>query len=348
MTLIDYIILGQGLAGSFLGYALISRQKSVLIFDTDYPNTASKVAAGIFNPITGQRMVLSWNAHRIFPFIDHYYRVLETVLNKRFYFPIGIYKPFQETRDLNDWMGKSSESFFIPFIKNIHQEGLYGHIIKDVCGGIELNQAGYVDTNSLLSAFKIFFENKKSYIVEKFDQTSLNLYEDKVIYHDYSAKKVIFCEGPSVVHNNYFNWLPFALVKGEILTLDVGELPEKVISKDIFLLPLGGTVARAGSTYERVDTSLKITVEAKHHIKKKLTSLLINDFKIIDQKVGIRPATKDRRPLMGLHPDSKLIGLFNGLGTKGVTLGPYYANQFADFIVFNRKFDREADLRRYI
>jgi glycine oxidase len=348
MPEIDYIIVGQGLAGSFLGYSLISRQKRIVIFDSGAENTASKVAAGIFNPVTGQRMALSWNAHKIFPFIDRYYRELEEVLGKRFYFPIGIYKPFQDIKDLNDWMGRSTDSAYLPFIKKIHHRGLFGHIIRDASGGIELNHSGFVNTNILLLAFKSFFEKKKSYIELKFNQNSLYLNDGRVSYNDYAASKVIFCEGPSVVSNKYFNWLPFGLVKGEILTLELGHLPEKVISKDIFLLPAGNQLAKAGSTYDRDDTSVNITAEAKNYLTKKLTSLLRNGFNIIDQQAGIRPATKDRRPFMGLHPESKLIGLFNGLGTKGVTLGPYYANQFADFLVFNKNFDEEADLGRYI
>jgi glycine oxidase len=348
MPEIDYIIVGQGLAGSFLGYSLIKRKKKILIFDTGEANTSSKIAAGIFNPITGQRMALTWNAHRIFPYLDQYYKELEAVFNERFYFPIGIYKPLLDAKDHNDWMGRSSDSNYMPFIKKIHHESRYGHLINDICGGIELNNSGYVNTIILLSAFKRFFENKKSYFQEKFNQNSLYLYGERASYNDYAASKVIFCEGPSVVHNNYFNWLPFGFVKGEILTLNLDLLPDQIISKDIFILPIEGSMAKAGSTYDWNDPGVEITREAKNYLVKKLTSLLKIGFEVVGQQAGIRPATKDRRPFMGLHPRTKLIGLFNGLGTKGVSLGPYYSEQFADFLVFNKNFDEEVDLRRYI
>lgn len=174
----------------------------------------------------------------------------------------------------------------------------------------------------------------------------LNLADQEVIYKDLRAKKAIFCEGAAVVKNNYFNWLPFGLVKGEIITLKMDLLPELIISKDIFLLPVKGA-AKAGSTYDRNNIDANITGGARDYLVKKLKELLKNKFEVVGQQAGIRPGTKDRRPFMGLHPQTKLIGLFNGLGTKGVSLGPYCSDQFADFLVFNKEFDQEADLHRY-
>lgn len=345
---IDYIIVGQGLAGSFLGYSLINLNKKVLIFDSGEENTSSKVAAGIFNPITGQRMALSWNAHKIFPYIDSYYRELERVLKYKFYFPIGIYKPFAQAKDQNDWMGRSTDSSYAPFIKDIFFNSRYAPLIQDSYGGIELHHSGYVNTNVLLRSFNKFFRKKNAFIRQRFDQNALNLYDDHVEYRSHVSQKVIFCEGPTVVQNKYFKNLPFGLVKGEILTVKINQLPDLIISKDIFVLPIGGSMARVGSTYDRDNLNTNITEEAKKYLVKKLNSLLKRGFEVVGQQAGLRPATKDRRPFVGLHPEKKPIGLFNGLGTKGVSLGPYYADQFANFLVFNNKIDEEADLQRYI
>ena len=42
---------------------------------------------------------------------------------------------------------------------------------------------------------------------------------------------------------------------------------------------------------------------------------------------GVRPTVKDRRPLVGTHSGLNSIHILNGLGTRGVMLGPYLANQ---------------------
>ena len=60
--MLDYIIVGQGLAGTHLGFELESRGKSIRIIDNNFKNSSSKVAGGMFNPITGRNMVKTWKA----------------------------------------------------------------------------------------------------------------------------------------------------------------------------------------------------------------------------------------------------------------------------------------------
>jgi hypothetical protein len=43
-------------------------------------------------------------------------------------------------------------------------------------------------------------------------------------WQDISAKKIIFCEGYHAIHNPWFNYLPFQLAKGEILTLTAKQI----------------------------------------------------------------------------------------------------------------------------
>ncbi|HEX6222999.1 MAG TPA: FAD-dependent oxidoreductase, partial [Chryseolinea sp.] len=74
---IDFIIVGQGLAGSALALQLLKRGKKILVIDRVVPNTASRVAVGLFNPITGRHMIKTWMADKIFPYLHHFYRDAE-------------------------------------------------------------------------------------------------------------------------------------------------------------------------------------------------------------------------------------------------------------------------------
>jgi S-adenosylmethionine synthetase len=56
---------------------------------------------------------------------------------------------------------------------------------------------------------------------------------------------------------------------------------------------------------------------------KKLEELVSFPFQIISQEWGMRPTTRDRKPIMGAHPEDPSVIIFNGLGTKGVSLSPY-------------------------
>ncbi|HBA65740.1 MAG TPA: FAD-dependent oxidoreductase, partial [Methylococcaceae bacterium] len=55
---IDFLIVGQGLAGSLLAFELIQRNAQVMVVDDGREN-ASEVAAGLINPVTGIRLVKS-------------------------------------------------------------------------------------------------------------------------------------------------------------------------------------------------------------------------------------------------------------------------------------------------
>ena len=73
----DYAIVGQGLAGTQLAWRLFQRGKRVVLIDRDEAVTASKAAAGLVNPITGQRINLSWRLHEFLPVALEFYRYVE-------------------------------------------------------------------------------------------------------------------------------------------------------------------------------------------------------------------------------------------------------------------------------
>ena len=70
-------------------------------------------------------------------------------------------------------------------------------------------------------------------------------------------------------------------------------------------------------------------------------------YKIVDQEAGIRPATLDRRPFLGVHPEFERLLMFNGFGTKGVSLMPYFSVKFCDFLSNDKELPEEVNINRY-
>ncbi|HMC99901.1 MAG TPA: FAD-dependent oxidoreductase, partial [Ferruginibacter sp.] len=70
-------------------------------------------------------------------------------------------------------------------------------------------------------------------------------------------------------------------------------------------------------------------------------------FKIVDHYAGIRPATLERRPFVGLHPHQPNIGILNGMGTKGCSLAPFFAKQLVDHLLHNQPITPEASVSRF-
>ena len=73
---IDYLIIGQGISGTWLSYYLQKEQKSFIIIDNNFSNSPSRIAAGIINPVTGRRHVEVWLADEIITFANSAYTAL--------------------------------------------------------------------------------------------------------------------------------------------------------------------------------------------------------------------------------------------------------------------------------
>lgn len=350
MKKVDYIIVGQGLAGTILALSLLKRNKSIVLIDDETISSASKVAAGLYNPIVFKRLVKSWLADDLLPFMDSFYPEMENFLGSKFYYPKRILKPFSEEQEKTLWFKKTDEPIGRYLNKIIYSDDLNG-IVFNPLGISEVLHAGNLDTNKFLSSFRNYLKSNALLIEEKFHPDLLLIGENSISYTDCSAQKIIFCEGYACVENPFFNWLPFKLTKGEIIIIKLSDehvIPsEIVINKAVYVLPLGNNTYKVGATYEWEDLSENPTEKGKSDLIGKLNKVLKLPFEVIDHQAGIRPTVSDRRPLIGLHTEHPRLGVFNGLGTKGVMLAPYFANQFVDFLLNGTPLDNEVNINRF-
>ncbi|MES2592913.1 MAG: FAD-binding oxidoreductase [Bacteroidota bacterium] len=352
-TKVNYIIVGQGLAGTILAHTLLKQNKSVLIIDAAGYSNTSKIAAGLYNPLVFKRLVKSWLADDLIPFMDDFYRDAEKLLNEKFYFKKQIVKLFAEEQEKVLWLKKSTEEVGKYLSKTIADDFLMD-IIHNPLGSSEVINSGNLNTAAFLDAFRNYFKTNNQLLEEKFEYDQLSITEDSVSYKNFTADKLIFCEGYKSLDNPYFKWLPFKLTKGEILIVKIPLLSgketdysEKVINKGVFILPLGNDTYKVGATYEWEDLTEQPTEKGKAYLIDKLEKVLKVPFEIIGHQAGIRPTVNDRRPLIGIHPAHKSLGIFNGMGTKGVMLAPYFAKHFVDFLENNMPLEKEVDIARF-
>lgn len=342
----DFMIVGQGLAGSVMAYTLLKRGCRVLVLDSRTQPAASSVAAGLYNPVTGRKMVKTWLADTLFPFLEKFYAQVADDTQTPSLHALPIYRPFLSIEDQNDWMGKSSNNAFGFFVQHVASESRYGKDVHDPFGGLELQHCGYLDTISLVDSIRNMLTQQGSYRAVPFDYAELQVGDDEVTYQQLKAKRIIFCEGPAGVRNPFFNWLPFRPVKGEILRIATERPVERIYNRGVFVLPTG-EFCKVGATYDHQELNWEPTAAARKQLCQKLNILLKTRYSIIDQAAGIRPATQDRRPFVGVHPTLKPLAIFNGLGTKGVSLAPYFAHELANLLLQGTAVSPEVDIRRY-
>ena len=348
MKLLDYLIVGQGLAGTLLSHHLLRRGKKVKVLDAALPQAASRAAAGIFNPVTGRSMVKTWKADALFPYLLACYQEIERLTNTHFLHNINMYRPFSSIREQNEWLPRADNKEFAPYVEYVAGQHTFGQYVHDSFGGLVLRQTGYVNLPVLINVYKTYLKQKDAFEKHHFSEALLSVYEDHVIYNGCAARKMIFCEGPASSTNAYFDWLPFRLVKGEILFVKLANALPMIFNKGIFVLPLEDGLHRVGATYDHAELNSDPTQKARTYLCEKLEALLKTDYEVVGQVAGVRPATKDRRPMIGLHPEFKPLGIFNGFGSKGVSLAPYFANHFAAFLEEETALEEAVDINRFI
>jgi glycine/D-amino acid oxidase-like deaminating enzyme len=89
------------------------------------------------------------------------------------------------------------------------------------------------------------------------------------------------------------------------------------------------------------------TAQGKDEIIAKAVKLFKTNIELINEAWGHRPTSLDRRPFLGSHPIQKKICIFNGLGTKGVSLAPFFAVQLVDWLEGKGDLDQAVNIERY-
>lgn len=344
----DFIIVGQGLAGTLLAFELFRQNKRFVVFDGPNLPQASEVAAGLINPVVFRRMTKSWLVDDAFPRMENTYRQLEQLLQERFYFPQQMLK-ILSAEGVGLWKQKALanelEAYLIPDPQITNR-------INGIEGPLDMGcvtQSGRLDIQKLILSFASFLDQQNWVRKEEFDCIKLVLGPKEVEYQDITASKVIFCEGPAASVNPFFKNLKFKHSKGEILELEIQELMlHEIINSEVFVMPVENGRYKVGATYSWNELNWEVTATAREELLEKLRHITSSHVNVLSQKAGIRPTMHDRKPAIGLLPDRPQIGIFNGLGSKGVLLAPYFAHQLANFLTgVSGYIHPEATVQRY-
>ncbi len=348
MKKIDFLIIGQGLAGSLLGWELIQRGFSVVIVDHGMEN-ASKVAAGLINPITGMRFVKSDDVDTLLPAARNCYRRLEAHFHQSFFFEKPMVRILKGETEV-EWAKKRLKNRdYEPYIAHLETRENQIEPLTSPFGYLEQRQTGYLLTRPLLNALLEYFISRQSYLESDFNYHEIEL-EPHLKWKDFNPGQVIFCEGYRATQNPWFSWLPFQPVKGEILTLQhETTLPDMILNYGNWLIPLGSNQIKIGATYDREHLNTEVTQEAKDELLLKLGQLSpgLANASVIKHEANVRPGTLDRNPFIGRHPNFPELMIFNGFGSKGSLQIPWYSCHFADHLLNDSSLIRTCNIHRY-
>lgn len=315
--------------------------------DDDNPSAASRIAAGLVNPVTGRKLVKTWRADTLLPFARGFYRAWERELGAELYSEKTIWRFFQSPDEVERWEEKRHDPAFAGYTSPLPKGAMSKVDLRPQLGGFRVARAAHVETRELLRLFRARLRANGALAEEPFVQSDLQVESGGVQWREVGARRIVFCEGAAASGNPLFSWLPFRHAKGEILTVRGPALPEDVVlNGGKWLLPVGPGLFRAGATYGWNDLSVTPTVSGREAILAGIQALVRWVPEVVSHEAGVRPIIKDTRPVAGLHPAHPSVGIFNGLGSKGVLWGPYFAEQLVEHLENNGPLDPAVDIRR--
>jgi glycine oxidase len=322
-------IIGGGLAGCVMAWALRARNREVVLLDRGEEVTASKVAAGIVNPVTGPKLTKTWRLEQLWPAALNFYDSIRKKTGREVFRQMPLIRLFNSPREARQWEKRLGSPGYVECLASVALDP--GNDLKAQYGAITLENSGYLDIPEFIALTReMLGAGWRSGQSREVQEEGITL----------------FCEGVSGAANPLFEWVPFKPAKGEILTLAIPGLDQQRIVNcgGAWLLPVGGGQFRCGATYDWGCSEPKPTAEGRGVIEERLGRFLKLPYEVIDHQAGIRPVVRESRLLCGMHPSQSRVGFFNGLGSKGVLNAPFFAGNFADYLCGGGPIDPEVDL----
>lgn len=345
----DYLIVGQGVAGTVLAHNLIALGKSVHLIDNNHLSSSTKAAAGIINPITGRRFVKSWMIDQLLPVALENYIALEKLLDIKIVNQANIIRVIFNEESQRHWERVQLNESALKYIVKEPNISTYEQILKPIFGFGELKHSYRIDMAQLIQSFQQYAISEKILTLEDFDYDNLTFDESLVNYKGLKSTRIVFCEGYKAMESPLFKDLPFQPAKGQAILFKLDKFnATKMLRHRQFMVPFADDTFWSGGGYQWDDLNENISKEFLDKWTEDMSDILNQKPKVISHTAAVRPAVKGRRPFLGNHPKHKNAYIFNGMGTKGASLVPYWAEHLISHMEKGEAIAKEVDILRFI
>lgn len=344
---LDFLVIGQGLAGSLLAWFLLEKGRKVLVADPGSTISSTMTGAGLIHPVTGRRIVKTWEADVFIPFARNTYLRLQDRLGASFFEEYPVLELFHDHGHRNDWAARSAEPGMQHYIGEECPSEEIPSGIRSTVGGRWVLQSAWLDMPRFATAMRRFLQIRNALIEERVLLEEIEKDSAGIRWRDYHFQAVIDCTGASALQDPLLRNLMFNPCKGEILRIRTTGIPQdSVIHGQVKIIPEGGNTFIAGATYDFKNIDGQCTEEGLQWLREGIEKTISVPYEVVSHKAAIRPSTRDRKPLLGPLDTDGRIQVFNGLGSKGALLGPWMAAHLSRSLTENHALHPELQALR--
>ena len=317
------LIVGQGLAGTLLAWELERVGLEFSIVDAGHARAATKVAAGIINPVTGRRLVKSEGIETLLPVARECYRGIEQMLGVTLWREMRVRRWFADERERDVFTEKSARGALASFVESADGEGFW------------MRGAARVELGRLIEVSRERWRKRGVLREEQVGELKGN--EGLAVTID--------CRGAEADGAGVVDW---RYSKGECVELRMSGLdPGVVWNRRHWLVATGDGVAKAGATNEPGRRDFGVTEKARVELEQSVSAMGFREFDVVAQTAGVRVYSPDKRPVMGWTSKEARRGIFCGLGAKGALYAPAMARAWAGFLVRGVELPATWDVARF-
>lgn len=350
----DCIIIGAGIAGMVTARMMARAGMNILIIDDSQKNAASRVAAGLVNPITGKRFQASW---RFAEFLNlgllQYALFAEQDSQEAYLKNTPMIRLFVDEKEREVFYDKIGTLNATEFVGEMLESGTnqLDTSIRNEHGGYRTLQAHVFDYGRFLDVSGSMFRNNilNTLVAPHHIESKDGYWSVSTGNGSIHGKTILFCDGWLASKNPWLfdASLKFDIVKGESCIIQSIDLPETdIISRGFAIIPIGNHRFRCAATFQWNEVTTIPTAFGAERLMQRIQSLINCEYEILEQSAGLRPTMLHHLPFLGEHPNHKGIFMLGGLGTKGALYAPHMAQQLVHHFSKGEQFDEEMDISK--
>lgn len=339
---LDCVIVGQGLAGSWMATVLAKRGWKIRVYDDGSQNAASRVASGMMTPLTGKRLVPTWRLDPLLGVAKAAYRAQERELGCALLDCRPSLRIFSSEDQAQRWEKRAQDPSLAPYLGERFAPGTRVQGIELPFGGCKLLEGARVDVRTWVNAIRDSLAKEGAYVQRRVELTAIAKQGDHWLVEGERCKRVVFCLGYRAMEHQLTRRLPFKPARGDLIEVVAPTVSESLhLQVGVSLTALGDKKALVGGNYDWRDIHGGPNQGQAQTLVTKMQEIIGEPLSVQGHRCGVRPIVEGRVPVLGELEGQRGAYLLNGLASKGTMWAPWMAQHLCDVMDGKVKVDPE-------